>query len=505
MVKRCALVVLDGWGIRSATDGNAIHAADTPSMDLLKSKYADSYAELEAHGLAVGLHDGLMGNSEVGHLTIGAGRVIYQDIVRIDLSIQKKEFPQLPALQAAFAHAKKNSGRVQFFGLVSDGGIHSHINHLLALFDAAQESGVPSAYAHCFTDGRDTPTESGTGYIEKVQNHINQRNYGSIATVQGRFYAMDRDKRWDRIEVALQAIVHGQGEAVSPSALLDGIRTRYAAKETDEFLKPFIVDKEGCLQEGDALVFFDFRADRMREIVECLGVEPPYESKATIPSNMHISCMAKYNEKFDFPVLFPKPNLDMVLSEVISRSGNTQFHTAETEKYAHVTFFFNGGRELVFDGELRDMVPSPKVATYDLAPGMNNSGVADSMCQAIKEKKECVFFMCNFAPPDMVGHTGNYDAAVVAAADTDRAIGQIYQTCMEEGVIFALTADHGNCEVMVREDGGPHTMHTTNAVPFVTTAGAFTRKDGVLSDVAPTLLKLMELPVPDVMEGKPLL
>uniref|UniRef100_A0A914UJ64 2,3-bisphosphoglycerate-independent phosphoglycerate mutase n=1 Tax=Plectus sambesii TaxID=2011161 RepID=A0A914UJ64_9BILA len=404
------LIVIDGWGISEEKHGNAILNAKTPVMDKLCS---GNWTQIEAHGEHVGLPDGLMGNSEVGHLNIGAGRVIYQEIVRINLTIKKGELVKNNALKAAAENAKKGNGRLHLLGLVSDGGVHSHIDHMFALIKAVKELGVPNTFVHFFGDGRDTSPNSGVGFLKQTQDFLKEEKYGKLATMVGRYYAMDRDKRWERIQVAYEALVAGEGEKATEDGVADIIKERYAKDETDEFLKPIVIGDDGRIQDNDTLVFFDYRADRMREIVETFGIERHFKTETKHPSGLNITGMTQYNADFPFPALFPPQSQKNVLAEWLAAQGLSQFHCAETEKYAHVTFFFNGGVEKQFENEERCMVPSPKVATYDLQPEMNAAGVADKMVEQIKAKKH-PFIMCNFAPPDMVGHTGVYDAAVKA-------------------------------------------------------------------------------------------
>eukprot|EP00742_Colponemidia_sp_Colp-10_P003854 GILJ01004104.1.p1 GENE.GILJ01004104.1~~GILJ01004104.1.p1 ORF type:complete len:532 (+),score=69.97 GILJ01004104.1:48-1598(+) len=508
--RKVCLICIDGWGLSTEDNGNAILHANTPVMDGFQKNQL--WAALDASGLAVGLPEGVMGNSEVGHLTIGAGQREFQDLVKINLSITKGTIFQNEALNDAFNKAKTGSGRLHFLGLLSDGGVHSHINHLLVFLKAAKDAGVPKTFVQVFTDGRDTDPKSGVGYLRTLQNHMNELAYGSIATVSGRYYAMDRDKRWERVQVGYEGFVGGKGQASTAATLLDTVNARYAAGETDEFLKPIVLDAEGLVKDGDTLVFFDFRADRMREIVEVMGSEflkgdRHFESEVPHPRQLNIYQMTQYNSAFPFPVLFPPQKLTNGLSEWLSKKHLPQFHTAETEKYAHVTFFFNGGREAEFPLEDRRLVESPKgVPTYDLAPSMNAQGVADSVVDALRQNKY-PFVMCNFAPPDMVGHTGNYDATLVAVETTDRCIGQIWEACEANGYVLVITADHGNAELMIDASGKPVTSHSTNPVPLVVAGGQGARllkTEGGLEDVAPTVLTIMGLDIPSEMTGSSL-
>jgi 2,3-bisphosphoglycerate-independent phosphoglycerate mutase len=511
---KCALICIDGWGIpgeRSPPEGNAILNAETPWMDEFAkdgSKYAQGYTELEASSLAVGLPEGLMGNSEVGHLNIGAGRVVWQDVVRIDQTIKKGEMNKVENVVKSFKRAKEGNGRLHLLGLISDGGVHSHINHLKSLLSVAKEMGVPEVYIHFFGDGRDTDPHSGVGHMKDLLAYTKEIGLGKVATVVGRYYIMDRDKRWDRVEIGMKALVLGDGEESD-----DPVKTmeeRYSKGETDEFFKPIIVNgKEARVQDDDTLFFFNYRSDRVREVTQLLGDQDrspkpdfPY------PKNISITTMTRYKTDFNFPIAFAPQVMDNVLADWLSKQGLKQCHIAETEKYAHVTFFFNGGREVQFDGEDREMIPSPKVATYDKEPKMSAMGVADKMIEHIKSNTYDMV-MNNFAPPDMVGHTGVYEAAVEGCAETDKAIGKVYEACKEAGYILFVTADHGNAEEMLTEEKTPKTSHTTNKVPFVMANApegwSLKKQDGVLGDVAPTLLAVMGVDQPEEMSGTSLL
>ncbi|KAI9830197.1 MAG: hypothetical protein M1826_004999 [Phylliscum demangeonii] len=503
---KAVLIVIDGWGIptdKSPKEGDAILAAETPVMDgfaAAGSKTAQGYTELEASSLAVGLPDGLMGNSEVGHLNIGAGRVVWQDVVRIDQTLKKGELNHVRAIQESFQRAKAGNGRLHLLGLVSDGGVHSHINHLIGLLNVAKELAIPHVYIHFFGDGRDTDPKSAAGYMRQLLAELETLGIGRIATVVGRYYAMDRDKRWDRVEIAMKGIVLGEGEASDDP--VQTIKERYEKGENDEFLKPIIVD-------DDTLFFFNYRSDRVREITQLLGdVDRSPKPDFPYPKKIHITTMTQYKTDYPFPIAFPPQHMGNVLAEWLSTKGIKQCHVAETEKYAHVTFFFNGGVEKQFAGEERDMIPSPKVATYDLDPKMSAADVAGKLCARIGEGS-FEFLMNNFAPPDMVGHTGVYKAAIEACAVTDKAIGQVYEKCQAEGYILFITSDHGNAEEMLNEKGQPKTSHTTNKVPFIMAnapAGWRLQKEGgVLGDVAPTVLEAMGVEQAKEMSGHSLL
>jgi len=472
------------------------------------SKTAQGFTELNASSTYVGLPKGLMGNSEVGHLNIGAGRTVWQDVVRIDDTIEKGKMNQVPNIKKSFTRAKEGNGRLHLLGLVSDGGVHSHILHLFSLLEVAKEIGVPEVYIHFFGDGRDTDPKSAAGYMQQMLDKIKELGVGELATVVGRYFVMDRDKRWDRVEIGMKGIVTGEGEESSDPVA--AIKSRYEKGENDEFLKPIIFggDKRR-VKDDDTLFFFNYRSDRVREVTQLLGDQDrspkpdfPY------PKNIHVTTMTQYKTDYTFPVAFQPQKMDNVLAEWLGKKDVKQCHVAETEKYAHVTFFFNGGVEKQFPGEEREMISSPKVATYDLEPPMSAAGVADKLCERISDQKY-EFLMNNFAPPDMVGHTGKYDAAIVACATTDREIGKIYECCKKEGYVLFITSDHGNAEEMMNEEGKPKTSHTTNKVPFVMANApegwSLKTEDGKLGDVGPTILDCMGLEIPEEMDGTSLL
>ncbi|KAH8553694.1 2,3-bisphosphoglycerate-independent phosphoglycerate mutase [Umbelopsis sp. PMI_123] len=503
--EKICLICIDGWGISPDENpkGDAIRNAKTPVMDNFETKYP--YTTIAAHGLSVGLPDGLMGNSEVGHLNIGAGRVVYQDIVRIDLAVKNKAFGKTENIKKCFERAKESNGRLHLMGLVSDGGVHSHINHLLHLLESAKEAGVPETYIHFFGDGRDTSPKSATKYIKQVLDEIKELNYGTLATIVGRYYAMDRDKRWERVQVAFEGLTEGKGEKADDA--IKAVEARYEQGETDEFLKPIILSDEGRIKDNDTIFFFNFRSDRARELSQAIGIPPPpFDSK--VPKNLELTTMTQYKSDFPFPVAFPAQTMDNVLAEWLSKNDIKQMHVAETEKYAHVTFFFNGGTEAQFPGEERSMVPSPKVATYDLKPEMSAQGVADDVAKQL-EKNEYDAVILNFAPPDMVGHTGQYEPAVHAIEATDAAIGTVHEACKKNGYILFVTADHGNAEKMLSDDfSTPHTAHTCAPVPFIMASDKYKfidKPEGCLADVAPTILRVMGLDVPKEMTGNSLL
>jgi len=501
------LIVIDGWGVSENTEGNAIHHATTPVMDELCQ--GDGYTTLDASGLSVGLPAGLMGNSEVGHLNIGAGRIVYQDIVRINMCIENNDLLYNHNFVNACTRAKIGNGRLHLLGLVSDGGVHSHMNHLLGMIRCAKMMGVPRCFIHFFADGRDTRPTSGSGYLKTMQQKVAEFRYGSIATLMGRYYAMDRDNRHERIKIAFEGLVQGIGEECQPVDAVKFMEGRYnkegTDKQTDEFMTPIIMDKDGLIRSNDTMIFINYRADRMRQINEAFGVQRHFDTDV-VPENLHITTMTQYKSEFPFPNLFPPVSHKNVLAETLANEKLKQYHCAETEKYAHVTFFFNGGREDQFDMEDRKMVPSPKVATYDLKPEMNAAGVGEAMKETIASGVY-PFVMCNFAPPDMVGHTGKYEPAIKGCEATDTAIGVIRDACLKHGYTLMVTSDHGNAEKMYNEHGGPHTAHTTSRVPFCVTGRKFGKfeHNPALCDVAPTVLQEMGVKQPFEMSGQALL
>jgi 2,3-bisphosphoglycerate-independent phosphoglycerate mutase len=415
------------------------------------------------------------------------------------------EFGAIENIKGAFERAKSSSGRLHFMGLVSDGGVHGHIDHLVSLLEAAKAAGVPESYIHFFGDGRDTAPKSAAGYMKTLVEALDKLQYGKIADICGRYYAMDRDKRWERVQIAFDGMTLAKGEKVSDP--VQAIEDRYAQSETDEFLKPIIVNEEGQIKDDDTIFCFNFRSDRMREMAQALGIAPcPFDSP--VPKNLEIFTMTQYKADFPFKIAFPAQSMDNVLAEWLAKNDIPQMHIAETEKYAHVTFFFNGGSEAQFPLEERGLVPSPRVATYDLQPEMSAQGVADKVAEEIASDKY-PFVMCNFAPPDMVGHTGVYDAAVIGVGATDKAIGTILDACKKHGYTLFITADHGNAEKMVADDGkSPFTAHTCAKVPFVMASDSakfIEGAEGALCDVAPTILAYMGIDIPKEMTGKSLL
>jgi 2,3-bisphosphoglycerate-independent phosphoglycerate mutase len=506
--KPLLLVILDGWGIRAEREANAIAIAGTPAMDALAGEFPTT--ALKTSGLAVGLPEGQMGNSEVGHTNLGAGRIVYQDLVRINRAIEDGSFFRIPELQEVCRRARTAGGALHLLGLVSDGGVHSHEEHLHACLELAHREGVERALVHAFLDGRDTPPSSGLGYVQSLEKRMREKGYGAVATVSGRYWAMDRDKRWDRVALAYAALARGEGFKARSGVA--AVEQAYARGETDEFVKPTVVvngagEPVGRVKDGDAVLFFNFRADRAREITRAFTQEGFKEFEAgPRPRLSGFTCLTEYDQTFGLPVAFPPEQPSEIFPEVVARAGLRQFRCAETEKYAHVTFFFNGGRETVFPGEERALVPSPRdVKTYDQKPEMSAREVADKVVAAV-ESRQYGFVLVNFANPDMVGHTGVLEAAVKAVKVVDECVGRLWAAARKAGMAMIVTADHGNCEMMVDPvTGQPHTAHTLGPVPFILAdpelRGARLRADGVLADVAPTGLQVMGLPRPKEMKG----
>ena len=504
-----ALVVLDGWGYREAREGNAIELGNTPVWHGLWASSPRTL--LDASGLAVGLPEGQMGNSEVGHLNLGAGRVVPQDLVRISQSIAGGDFFRIPALLELGEALRKNGGTLHLLGLVGTGGVHAIDTHLLACVELGVRLGVPRIAVHAFLDGRDTLPRSAAQFVATLQREL-ARIAGPrafIASLVGRYFAMDRDRRWDRTRLAYELLVHGAGTPARDP--VRAVEDAYARGETDEFVKPIVLTRDGApaavLGDGDGVFCFNYRSDRMRQIVRALAMPDfdGFDRPADRPA-VRLVTMTRYDATFSFPQAFPPFSLARILAEQLADAGRTQFRTAETEKYPHVTYFFNGGVEPPWRGEERELIPSPKVATYDLAPAMSAEGVTEALCRALRAGDHD-FLLCNFANPDMVGHTG-VPAAIISAVETvDRCLGRILAACEARGTRLLVTADHGNCELMIDpETGGPHTAHTTNPVPFVAVNTSFTalRSGGALCDVAPTILHLLGLEPPADMTGRAL-
>uniref|UniRef100_UPI004047DB30 2,3-bisphosphoglycerate-independent phosphoglycerate mutase n=1 Tax=Algoriphagus sp. TaxID=1872435 RepID=UPI004047DB30 len=505
MNKNVLLLILDGWGLATNPAVSAIDKANTPFVDGLFKTYP--HATLEASGLAVGLPEGQMGNSEVGHMNIGAGRVVYQDLVKINLAVKQGELLTHPVLTAAFARAKAGKKKVHFIGLLSDGGVHSHSEHLKGLCDAAKHHEMEEVFIHAFTDGRDTDPKGGLTYLSDLQTHLSN-SVGKIASVIGRYYAMDRDNRWERIKLAYDAMVLGEGE--KSKNLLNSIKKSYANNVTDEFIRPIIqvgADNKplATIAEGDMVLCFNFRTDRGREITQALSQRDFVDFKMKKLALDYLT-LTTYDETFKgVQVLFEKDKLKNTLGEVLEKAGKKQIRIAETEKYPHVTFFFSGGREKEFIGESRILCPSPKVATYDLMPEMSAGEIALKITAEFK-KKSANFICLNFANADMVGHTGDFDAAVKACEAVDAATEKVVKAASANEYTVIVIADHGNSDVMINEDGSPNTAHTTNLVPFILVdKEKISVKDGKLGDLAPTILQLMGIEIPEEMTGEILL
>ena len=499
-------MILDGWGISTQPDVSAIVKANTPFVDSLYQKYPHS--KLNASGLAVGLPEGQMGNSEVGHMNIGAGRVVYQDLVRINKAVETKQLDQNGILQKAFEYAKAGHKKVHFIGLVSDGGVHSHIEHLKALCTLASEHEIHDLFIHAFTDGRDTDPESGIRFLTELQAHLNE-SAGVIASVIGRYFAMDRDHRWGRVKKAYDLLVNGIGDQTEN--IIESVGRSYEAGITDEFIEPIVkVNNKNqpvaVIEPGDVVLCFNFRTDRGRQITQVLTQQDfPEEDMHTLPLN-YIT-LTNYDPNFkEVKILFDKENLVNTLGEVLSQQGKKQIRIAETEKYPHVTFFFSGGREEEFPGEKRILCPSPKVATYDLKPEMSAEDIRDAIIPELRQQS-ADFICLNFANPDMVGHTGDFAAAVKACETVDACCQQVTETALQSDYTIIIIADHGNADYMINPDGTPNTAHTTNLVPYILVDKTYQDpiKEGKLGDLAPTILTLMGLPIPKEMDGEVLL
>jgi len=505
--KHALLVILDGWGISSDDKTSALAQANTPFVDHLCKNYPNS--TLVTYGEAVGLPPGQMGNSEVGHLNIGAGRIVYQDFAKINKSISDGAFYTHPVFSEAMDYANKNDKAVHFIGLLSDGGVHSHTSHLRALCDIAEKKGVKHSYVHAFLDGRDVDPKSGSGYLTALENYLENKPI-KIASVIGRYYAMDRDKRWERIKLAYDLLVNGTGSLTQDSAA--SVAESYQENITDEFVKPLVcVDSDnhpiGKIQSDDVVIFFNFRTDRPRELTEAL-IQQDFPDFGMTKLPLYYVTMTRYDENFkNVKVAFPKDNLVETLGEVISDAQLSQIRIAETEKYPHVTFFFSGGREKPFVGENRIMVDSPKVATYDLQPEMSAPLVTEKIIQAI-ERLQPNFICLNYANTDMVGHTGDMKAAITAAETVDEQLQNLIQSALNHNYQAIIIADHGNSDVMINPDGSPNTAHTTNPVPCIYVskrADKYSLSDGKLADIAPTILGILDIEVPEIMTGDNLL
>ncbi|MGI8950940.1 MAG: 2,3-bisphosphoglycerate-independent phosphoglycerate mutase [Chitinophagaceae bacterium] len=504
--KKVILIIMDGWGLGKNKQEDAIQNANTPFVNSLYSKYPNT--TLTTCGEAVGLPEGQMGNSEVGHLNLGAGRIIYQELQRINLAISDGEFFKKPALLNTLEYAKKNKKTLHLLGLVSDGGVHSHINHLKAITSLCATQALTEVFVHAFTDGRDCDPHSGLGFIKDLQLHLN-KTVGKIATVSGRYYAMDRDKRWERIKLAYDAMVKGEG--VKATDAIAAIEQSYAADITDEFIKPTVIVNEAqqplaVIKDGDAVICFNFRTDRCREITHVLTQEDHPEFNM-YKLNLYFTSMCEYDKTFkNVHVIFESDNLNNTLGEVLANDGKKQIRIAETEKYPHVTFFFSGGREVPFEGEKRILIPSPKVATYDLKPEMSAYEVTDKLIPEI-ENETADFICLNYANADMVGHTGVWSAVIKAVETVDKGVERVVTTALQHGYTIFLTADHGNADHEINDDGSPNTQHSMNPVPLFIISNDFHGKvkPGKLGDIAPTILTVMGLPIPKEMKGNVLI
>lgn len=503
MGKKALLMILDGWGIGNHTKSDAIFSTPTPYWDYLVKTYPNS--QLQASGENVGLPDGQMGNSEVGHLNIGAGRVLYQDLVKINKSIADKSILENKEIKSAFSYAKESGKAIHFMGLTSNGGVHSSLEHLYALCDIAKEYGLEKVFIHCFMDGRDTDPKSGKGFIEEVEAHC-KKSAGTIASIIGRFYAMDRDKRWNRVKEAYDLLVEGKGKQADD--MVKAMQESYDEDVTDEFIKPIVNSTvDGTIKEGDAVIFFNYRNDRAKELTIVLTQQDmPEEGMKTIPG-LQYYCMTPYDSSFKgVHILFDKENVQNTLGEYLSKNGKKQLHIAETEKYAHVTFFFNGGRETPYENEDRILVPSPKVATYDLKPEMSAYEVKDKLVEAIGTEKYD-FIVVNYANGDMVGHTGVYEAIEKAVVAIDNCVKDTVEAAKAHDYEVIIIADHGNADHAINDDGTPNTAHSLNPVPcvYVTKNTGCKIQNGILADVAPTILTIMGMQQPAEMTGKSLI
>lgn len=506
--KPVALLIVDGFALRNETYGNAVAQASKPNFDRYWNQYP--HATLEASGLAVGLPEGQMGNSEVGHLNIGAGRVVYQDLTRITKSIREGAFFENETLIAAFQHAKQNGKQLHLFGLLSDGGVHSHIDHLFAMLELAKKQDFADVFIHGFLDGRDVSPDSAVGYIEKLQAKIAEIGVGRIATVQGRYYAMDRDKRWDRVEKAYRAMVYADAPAYRDP--VQAVKESYEKSIMDEFVMPTVIlDEAGkpvtTVQSGDSIIFYNFRPDRAIQMSQAFTNEDfrGFDRGDKRPRDLHFVCLTHFSETVDGYVAYKPSNLDNTLGEVLSQHGLKQLRIAETEKYPHVTFFFSGGREKEFPGETRILIPSPKVATYDLQPEMSAPELTDAVVAEI-EADNFDAIILNFANCDMVGHSGMMEPTIKAVETVDACLGRVVDAIVAKGGVAIITADHGNADLMLDEAGRPITSHSTYPVPVIVTKdGAVLREDGILADLSPTLLELLGVAQPVEMTGKSLL
>ncbi|WCR25613.1 2,3-bisphosphoglycerate-independent phosphoglycerate mutase [Paenibacillus thiaminolyticus] len=503
-----ALIIMDGFGLRNVTEGNAVAQAKKPNYDRYMNTYP--HTTLTACGEAVGLPEGQMGNSEVGHLNIGAGRIVYQDLTRITKSIREGDFFENETLLGAVNHAKANDTALHLYGLLSDGGVHSHINHTLAMLEMAAKAGLTKVYVHAFLDGRDVAPDSAIGYIERLQAKIDELGVGRIATVQGRYYAMDRDKRWERTEKSYRAMVYGDGPRYRDP--LQAVKESYEQSVFDEFVMPTVIVDEnnepvGLVRDNDAVVFSNFRPDRAIQLSQVFTNEDfrGFDRGDQCPKNLYFVCLTLFAETVGGFVAYKPKELDNTLGEVLVQQGKKQLRIAETEKYPHVTFFFSGGRDIELPGEKRVLIASPKVATYDLKPEMSAYEVAEAAVREIESDVHDTIIL-NFANPDMVGHSGKLEPTIKAVEATDECMGRVVEAVLAKGGVCLITADHGNADMVFDEEGRPFTAHTTNPVPFIVTAKEVElREGGILADIAPTILDLMQLPKPEEMTGTSLI
>ncbi len=497
-------MILDGWGITQDPKVSAIEQANIPFIDALYNKYPN--AQLLTHAMNVGLPKGQMGNSEVGHMNLGAGRIVYQDLVKVNLAIENNTLCKEPILQETFSYAKKNDAKIHFMGLVSNGGVHSHIDHLKGLLTAAHNEGLKKVFVHAFTDGRDVDPKSGVGFIAELQEHLSKTT-GKLASVIGRYYAMDRDKRWKRIKKAYDLLVFGKGN--TSENILESIKKSYSEGITDEFIKPIVLTEHNkpiaIVEANDVIIFFNFRTDRGRQLTHVLTQES-FEEFEMKPLSLHYVTLTNYDDSFKgVRVIYNKENVNDTLGEILEKEGKTQIRIAETEKYPHVTFFFSGGRETPFKGEKRILCSSPKVATYDLQPEMSAYEVRDKILPEINSQS-ADFICLNFANGDMVGHTGIFNAAIKACETVDSCVKSVIETALTHGYVTILLADHGNCETMRNPDGTPNTAHTTNPVPVILIDNDISEiKNGVLGNIAPTILHLMGIKQPEAMTKESLI
>ncbi len=508
MYKPFILIIRDGWGEQERVEGNAVVKAKTPVNDELLKNYP--YSKIIASGESVGLPEGQMGNSEVGHLNIGAGRIVYQELTRINLSMKDGSFRKNEKVNDLFNHVKQNSSTLHLLGLCSDGGVHSHLNHLFGILEYAKDFGLDKVYIHAFMDGRDTSPTGGAAYLQQVQDKITELGIGQIVTIIGRYYAMDRDNRWERIKQAYDAMVYGQSDNYStkhPSATL---KDWYAKEKTDEFIPPTVMGGKApgqpFMNDGDGVFFFNFRGDRARQITRALVLEDFDGFEREKKLDLHYLCMTQYDKTFPLPVAYPPVIMKNILGDVLQQHEIHQLRTAETEKYAHVTFFFNGGVEQPYENEERKLIPSPKVATYDLKPEMSAYELTDEVISRINQQKYGVIIL-NYANPDMVGHTGDFDAAVKACETVDECVGKVVEAIQKHNGAAIITADHGNAEKMLDENNNVHTAHTTNLVNLIYVgedAKDYTLRDGILADISPTILDVLGIDKPEEMTGSTL-